>query len=134
MSSYIYGNSILIDDYAHHPSEIKALYESLRIMYSKYKITCIFQSHTYSRTIRFKKEFKKVLKLFDDVYLLDVFSSAREISDEQMVKKVNRYFKKFKKFNENILNNIKKEKNEVWVFLGAGICNELLEKFKKEHF
>lgn len=134
MNSYTYGKSILIDDYAHHPNEIKALYESIKIMYPQYKIKCIFQSHTYSRTIKFKKEFKSVLKLFDDVYLLDVFSSERELENKKLLNKVNRYFRGFKRYHENVLNNIDKEQYEVWVFLGAGRCNEILKRFKKEHF
>ena len=134
MSTHIYGNSVLIDDYAHHPTEINALLESLKIKYEGYKINCIFQSHTYSRTLKYKRAFKKVLKKFDNVYLLDVFSSAREKEGDLMQKKVDRYFRKFKKYDDNVLEMINESKNEVWIFLGAGTCNELLEKFKKEHF
>ena len=64
MSEYKYGNAILVDDYAHHPTEIKALCESIRLKYPDYKINVIFQPHTYTRTLRLKKEFKKVLRLF----------------------------------------------------------------------
>lgn len=134
MTSYIYGNSILIDDYAHHPTEINALLESLKIKYEGYKINCIFQSHTYSRTLKYKRTFKKVLKKFDEVYLLDVFSSVRESEGVLMQKKIDRYFRKFKKYDDSVLEKISESKNEVWVFLGAGTCNELLKKFKKEHF
>ncbi|MBE6130342.1 MAG: hypothetical protein E7183_01270 [Erysipelotrichaceae bacterium] len=134
MTSYKYGNSVLIDDYAHHPTEINALLESLKIKYDGYKINCIFQSHTYSRTIKYRNEFKKVLKKFDDVYLLDVFSSAREKEGVLMQKRVNRYFRKFKKYDSSILESICESNKEVWVFLGAGTSNELLETFKKEHF
>ena len=134
MSTHIYGNSVLIDDYAHHPTEINALLESLKIKYEGYKINCIFQSHTYSRTLKYKRAFKKVLKKFDNVYLLDVFSSAREKEGDLMQKKIDRYFRKFKKYDDNVLEMINESKNEVWIFLGAGTCNELLEKFKKEHF
>ena len=134
MTSYKYGNSVLIDDYAHHPTEINALLESLKIKYDGYKIKCIFQSHTYSRTIKYHKEFKKVLKKLDDVYLMDVFSSAREKEGVLMQRRVNRYFKKFKKYDNYVLDSICESNKEVWVFLGAGTCNELLETFKKEHF
>lgn len=134
MNKYIYGNTVLIDDYAHHPSEIKALYDSLKILYPEYKLKCIFQSHTYSRTLKFKKEFKRVLGMFNEVYLMDVFSSVREKEQELLQKKVDRYFRKYKKYDENILNKINLDEKDVWIFLGAGTCNEILEKFKKEHF
>ena len=134
MNKYIYGNSVLIDDYAHHPTEIKALYESIRIMYPNYKIKCIFQSHTYSRTLKLKKQFKEVLKMFNEVYLLDVFTSAREKEEELLQKKVDRYFKRFNKYHEGVLNEINKNEQDVWVFLGAGSCNEILEEFKNKHF
>lgn len=130
MSSYIYGNNILIDDYAHHPNEIKALYETVKLMYPNYKLKCIFQSHTYSRTMKFKREFKKVLSLFDDVYLLDVFSSSREKEEENKQKIVDKYFRKFKKYDEEVLKLINKNEYDVWIFLGAGTCNELLESIK----
>ena len=71
--------------------------------------------------------------MFDDVYLLDVFSSERELENKKLLNKVNRYFRGFKRYHENVLNNIDKEQYEVWVFLGAGRCNEILKKFKKEH-
>ena len=51
-----------------------------------------------------------------------------------MQKKVNRYFRKFKKYDNSILEGIRESNKEVWVFLGAGTCNELLAAFKKEHF
>ena len=134
MSKYIYGKCVLIDDYAHHPTEIKALYTSLKTLYPDYKINCIFQSHTYSRTLQYKKKFKEVLKMFNDVYLLDVFSSAREKEEEILQRKIDRYFRRFKKYHKNVLNEIDKEQYEVWVFLGAGRCNEILEEFKNNHF
>ena len=132
MSKYLYGNTVLIDDYAHHPSEIKALLESLKILYPCYKIKCIFQSHTYSRTIKFKKEFKKVLNLFDEVYLLDVFTSTREAKSNFLQKKIDKYFRKFYKYDENVLKKIDKLNFEVWIFLGAGSCNEILNSLKKD--
>ena len=72
--------------------------------------------------------------MFNEVYLMDVFSSAREKEQELLQKKVDRYFRKYKKYDENILNMINMHEKDVWIFLGAGTCNEILEKFKKEHF
>ena len=123
MTIYKYGKSILIDDYAHHPTEIKCLYEAVKKTYPKLKINVIFQPHTYSRTFEFKKDFKNVLKLFDKVYLEDVFTSKREEFDWKKENELRKYFDEFDKFENCILNYIDKKKKEIWVFLGAGVIN-----------
>ncbi len=133
MTIHQFNNSMLVDDYAHHPNEIKSLYETLRLTFPNYIIKVIFQSHTYSRTIKFKKSFKKVLKLFDEVYMMDVFSSAREKVNPKLQKQLDFYFRKFNKYNQDILSKIDGKENIVWVFLGAGEANILIEKLKKIH-
>lgn len=120
----IYGNTILIDDYAHHPTEIKCLYESIREKYPTYKINVIFQMHTYSRTLAYRNEFKKVLNLFDKVYLEKTFTSTREKENEETERKINQIFNNFETFDDNVLKLISKSNKEVWVFLGAGIVNQ----------
>ena len=66
----------IIDDYAHHPTEIKATLTSAR-NYSHRKIWCIFQPHTYTRTKAFFHEFAEALSLADHVILADIYA-ARE--------------------------------------------------------
>ena len=68
----------IFDDFAHHPSEIKATLQMARRRFSKQRITVVFQPHTYSRTQRFFKEFSKSFAGVDQVIILDIFSSARE--------------------------------------------------------
>ena len=128
MKVYKFGESILIDDYAHHPTEIKSLLETIKLTYPNYLINTFFQSHTYSRTLKFKKDFKKVLKKFNKVYMLDVFTSKREPYDKMLQKKVDRYFRKFKKYHNSDLFDVKKEEKTVWVFLGAGVANTLIDE------
>lgn len=67
----------LIDDYAHHPEEIKAFLRGVRELYPKRKITAIFQPHLYSRTRDLADEFAQSLSLADDVVLLEIYP-ARE--------------------------------------------------------
>ena len=126
MDTIKYGSSILIDDYAHHPTEIKALHEYISLTYPNYKTNVIFQPHTYTRTLKLKKEFISSLSLFDNVYLDKVFTSSREKENLYNQLKINKYFKKFNKFNKNILNLVNKENKEVWVFLGAGEANRYI--------
>lgn len=126
LTTYVYRNSILIDDYAHHPTEIKALYETLQLQYPHCKIKAIFQPHTYERTFHFKKEFIQALKLYDCVYLLDVFSSKRETNNPKLQAKVDKIFASFPTIQELNTEQIGK-KDEVWVFLGAGKANHILK-------
>ncbi|MBN2164735.1 MAG: UDP-N-acetylmuramate--L-alanine ligase [Marinilabiliaceae bacterium] len=77
---YWLRNSLLtvIDDYAHHPEEIKATAKSVKAIYKNNKVLAVFQPHLYSRTKDFYIEFAKSLSLFDEVLLLDIYP-AREM-------------------------------------------------------
>lgn len=70
----------VIDDYAHHPSEIRATLDAARQKYPDKKIVAVFQPHTFTRTIALLDEFAKALSLADHVYLCDIFASVREKS------------------------------------------------------
>ncbi|GBG94473.1 UDP-N-acetylmuramate--L-alanine ligase [Ligilactobacillus salitolerans] len=69
---------IIIDDYAHHPHEIKATLDAARQQYPDKEIVAVFQPHTFSRTIALMDEFAESLNLADKVYLTEIFSSIRE--------------------------------------------------------
>jgi UDP-N-acetylmuramate--alanine ligase len=68
---------IYIDDYAHHPEELKACFEAVRALYPEKKLTVIFQPHLFTRTRDFAEEFAKVLGTADDLLLLEIYP-ARE--------------------------------------------------------
>ncbi|MBP6732622.1 MAG: UDP-N-acetylmuramate--L-alanine ligase, partial [Chitinophagales bacterium] len=68
---------VFIDDYAHHPEEIRVFLESVREIYPKHKLTAIFQPHLFSRTKDLAKEFAQQLSIADEVVLLDIYP-ARE--------------------------------------------------------
>ncbi len=68
---------VYIDDYAHHPEEIKAFIKSVKALYPTKKITIVFQPHLFSRTNDFSTEFAKVLDQASQVFLLDIYP-ARE--------------------------------------------------------
>lgn len=74
---YSSGDFVYIDDYAHHPEEIRALALSLRDLFPNQKLTAIFQPHLYSRTRDLADGFAESLSLFDEVFLLDIYP-ARE--------------------------------------------------------
>jgi UDP-N-acetylmuramate--alanine ligase len=69
---------VLIDDYAHHPTEIDALYQAVSEMYPSDRKLVIFQPHLFSRTKDFGEEFGKSLSRFDEVILLDIYPAREE--------------------------------------------------------
>ena len=73
------GGITVIDDYAHHPTEIRATLSSAK-NYPHRRIVCVFQPHTYSRTKAFLDDFAEVLSLADIVVLADIYA-ARETDD-----------------------------------------------------
>ena len=70
------ANVVFIDDYAHHPVEIKAFLGSVRAIYPNKKITALFQPHLFSRTRDFLQEFAESLSLADRVLLLDIYPAG----------------------------------------------------------
>lgn len=72
------GNLVYIDDYAHHPTEIGALIDSVRMLYPDWHITGIFQPHLFSRTRDFMPGFVKELSRLDEVILLPIYPAREE--------------------------------------------------------
>lgn len=75
------GESTLYDDYAHHPTEIKATLKMTREVHPTKHIICVFQPHTFSRTKALYNEFASAFAKADKVILTDIFASAREHED-----------------------------------------------------
>ncbi|MEK7649342.1 MAG: cyanophycin synthetase [Patescibacteria group bacterium] len=73
---------VVLDDYAHHPTEIRATLSALRNYYGHRRIVALFQPHTYSRTKTFLDDFATAFGDSDEVAILDVYSSAREQAGE----------------------------------------------------
>ena len=127
---------IIIDDYAHHPKEIDAVYDTLTEMYPKSRKLVVFQPHLFSRTKDFANEFKSSLKKFDEIILLKIYP-AREKSIEGIVSEI--LLDKEHHFSQVLDKNrvpekVIESKSDVVVFLGAGdiykISKEVVTKFK----
>ena len=78
---------VFIDDYAHHPSDINALYQAVTEMYPNTPKTIVFQPHLFTRTRDFMNDFAKSLSQFDEVILLDIYP-ARELPIEGITSQV----------------------------------------------
>jgi len=123
-------NLVYIDDYAHHPEELKACINSVRNLFKNKNITGIFQPHLFSRTRDFADEFAKSLELLDEVILLDIYP-ARElpiegITSQMLLDKIN-IKKKFLIQKSEILNFLKTRPLEILLTLGAGDIDQLVE-------
>ena len=94
-----YHGAIIIDDYAHHPVEVEATLKMAREKYPDKNIKIIFHPHTFTRTEALLNDFAKSFKLADEVYLLDIFGSAREkqggVSSDDLVNKIKEVSKFF---------------------------------------
>ncbi len=77
----IIGNRIIIDDYAHHPTEISATLEAVKQKYSDKEIVAIFLPNTYSRTEAFKEEFINSLNKANKVYVMPIYSDRESQKD-----------------------------------------------------
>ncbi len=125
---------VYIDDYAHHPEELKASINSIRELFKAKKLTGIFQPHLYTRTRDFADEFAKSLELLDEIILLDIYP-AREKPIEGVNSGI--IFNKITNPNKiqctkkELINILKTKKPEVLVTLGAGDIDELVEPIKK---
>jgi UDP-N-acetylmuramate--alanine ligase len=121
---------VFIDDYAHHPEEIRAFLSSVKAMYPQNKLTAIFQPHLYTRTRDFAKGFSESLSLADEVVLLDIYP-ARELPIEgvsaSMLLEGIQVTKKSLQTKDGLLDYLNASKPEVLVTIGAGDIDRLVE-------
>ena len=125
---------VLIDDYAHHPAELRASIQSVRELYAGRKITGIFQPHLYTRTRDFADDFASALSLLDELILLDIYP-AREVpipgvSSATIFDKVILGDKTLCT-KERMLELLSEGRREVILMLGAGDIDRLVSPVKK---
>ncbi len=120
---------VLIEDYAHHPTELKAACQAAREMHPDKKITAVFQPHLYSRTRDFAQEFADSLSGFDEIVLLPIYPAREKpipgIDSTYLLGLIDNPHKKLVE-KEALSEAIIKSDNEVVMLLGAGdIGNEV---------
>ena len=124
-----FGDQVLIDDYAHHPTEIKATIEAARQKYPENDIVAVFQPHTFTRTQTFLNDFAESLEHADYVYLCDIFGSARENQGELSIKDLQERIDNAELIQEDHTAILRKHKNSVLVFMGAGDIQKFQEAY-----
>ncbi len=125
---------VFIDDYAHHPEEIKACLRTARELYPGKKITGIFQPHLYTRTRDLAEGFADSLAMLDELILLEIYP-ARELPIEgitsQMLLDKIEIKNKMICSKENLIEELIKRKLEVLITLGAGDIDQLVVPIEK---
>ena len=131
-SEKIVADMTIVDDYAHHPAEIKATIDGARQKYPDKEIIAVFQPHTFTRTIALMDDFAEALDLADHVYLCDIFGSAREsrgdVKIEDLGKKIQKGGTVIKEENVSPLLD---HQNAVVIFMGAGDVQKFETAYEK---
>jgi UDP-N-acetylmuramate--alanine ligase len=126
---------VMIDDYAHHPTEIKACLQAVHSLFPNKKITGVFQPHLYSRTRDFMDDFADSLSQLDELILLDIYPAREKpiegITSAALLEKVSIENKQLCT-KEELPNCIDKEKTEVLIMMGAGDIDRLLHIVKSK--
>lgn len=124
------GDRVIVDDYAHHPTEIRATLQSAKQKYPDREIVAIFQPHTYTRTAALLEEFADSLSPADHVYLCDIFGSAREKAGSLTI---NELVNKIPGANHLDLSEsgvLDTHGRAVYLFMGAGDVQKYMKAFK----
>jgi UDP-N-acetylmuramate--alanine ligase len=123
-----------IDDYAHHPEEIRACLQAVRDAFPKQKLTLVFQPHLFSRTRDFMDDFAQILGMADELILLDIYPAREKpiegITSKALLDKVQLNDKKLCPKSE-LISLIDSEKPELLVTMGAGDIDRFVEPLEK---
>jgi len=132
-------NQIYIDDYAHHPAELKAVILSVKALFPDRKVTGIFQPHLYSRTRDFSEEFAASLDLLDEAVLVPIYPAREEpikgISSELILEKMTNP-NKFLVEKNDVATLLSGQDTEIVITLGAGdidgIASQIIDVLKSK--
>lgn len=129
----IIDDCIIIDDYAHHPTEIKATILAVRRKYPNKRLVVVFKPNTYSRTIDFKEDFISSLSLADKVYLTEIDSNRELQSDYPNVNShlIIDGINNAEIISEDTIDKLINEKESVVCFMSCASVNHLIESFEE---
>jgi UDP-N-acetylmuramate--alanine ligase len=126
------GGQVIIDDYAHHPTEIKATIQAANQKYPDRDIIAVFQPHTFTRTQTFLQEFADSLSEADKVYLCEIFGSARENHGKLSIENLQEKIIGAEIITEEDTSELTKYENAVIIFMGAGDIQKFQEAYEKK--
>ncbi len=132
-----YSDSVhyIYDDYAHHPTEIQALYQSVSLFHPDKHLTIAFQPHLYSRTRDFAEQFGLALSKFDKVIVTDIYPAREKpipgVNPQLILKYVKHQNKQYVPF-KNLVDFLQKQDFEVLLITGAGNINTIIPELVKQ--
>lgn len=126
-------NHIYIDDYAHHPEELRACIQAVKSLYPDKKLTAIFQPHLFTRTRDFADGFAEVLSMIDDLIMLDIYP-ARELPIEgvnsaMILDRIKNPAKQILS-KQDAIEYVRTNKPELLLTVGAGDIDTLIQPLK----
>jgi UDP-N-acetylmuramate--alanine ligase len=131
---FLKEDRVYIDDYAHHPEEIRAFLTSVKKLFPGKKLTGIFQPHLYSRTRDFAEEFAKSLELLDVLILMEIYPAREEpipgVSASMIFEKVGGTEKVLVN-REQVMRVLEEQRPSLLVTMGAGDINQFVQPIKK---
>lgn len=128
-------DNIVIDDYAHHPNEIKAVIEATKQKYPEKQIITIFEPHTYSRTIKFQNEIKDELNKTDYTYIMDIYPSREKQEDYKNItsKIIIEKLKRGEYLEKTNYKKLLRHHNSVLLFMSPNDLSEFEEEYIKAY-
>ena len=125
---------VYIDDYAHHPTEIRAFLSSVRTLFPDKRITGIFQPHLYSRTRDFADQFARSLELLDQLILMEIYPAREEpipgVNAAMILDRV-QLDEKVLISREQLMRVVKERDPEILVTMGAGDIDQFVGPLKE---
>ena len=126
------GDCIIIDDYAHHPTEIKVTLEAVKQKYPNKRLVVVFVPNTYSRTKDFKEEFIEAFEIADKTYLTEIDCNRERPEDYPKITShiIVDKLASGDMISLDTMDKLKNEKSSVVCFLGCAPVDKLIDKFK----
>lgn len=125
---------IYIDDYAHHPTEIRAFLTSLKELFPHKRLTGVFQPHLFTRTRDFADDFARSLEMLDELILMEIYPAREEpipgVTAGMLLEKIN-LKEKVLVSQEQLLRVVKERNPELLVTMGAGDINQFVTPLKE---
>ena len=126
------GNCIIIDDYAHHPTEIKVTLQAVKQKYPNKRLVVVFVPNTYSRTKDFKEEFIDAFSIADKTYLTEIDCNRERQEDYPGITShiIVDNLKDAEMISLDTMDKLKEEKDSVVCFMSCAYVDKLIDSFK----
>lgn len=126
------NNCVIIDDYAHHPTEIKVTLEAVKQKYPNKRLVVVFVPNTYSRTKDFKEEFIDAFNIADKTYLTEIDCNRERQEDYPGITShiIVDNLKNGEMISLDTIDKLKEEKNSVVCFMSCAYVDKLIDSFK----